>query len=109
MVGDQRAEIHRRRLPGITPGELRVDLGAHLVAATTDGGAKVHAQLTGRDPGRPATVDLRAVIADHARAAGVRHITISPCCTRCHVERYFSYRAGDLGRQISCILGPPEG
>lgn len=94
---------------GIPAAELRVHLGPAICGRCYEVSPEVHAQLTGRDPGRPATVDLRAVIADHARAAGVRDITISPCCTRCHGERYFSHRAGDLGRQVSCILGPPDG
>ena len=51
-------------------------------------------------PGQPTTVDLRALIADHARALGVRDISISPLCTRCDNDRFFSHRAGDAGRQL---------
>jgi copper oxidase (laccase) domain-containing protein len=49
-------------------------------------------------------VDLRAIIASDARAAGVRHITMSPCCTRCDNERFFSHRAGDVGRQLAVMM-----
>jgi copper oxidase (laccase) domain-containing protein len=53
---------------------------------------------------RAATVDLRALIADHAHAAGVRHISISPWCTRCHQDRFFSHRGGDEGRQLGAMI-----
>jgi polyphenol oxidase len=68
--------------------------------------ADVFAQLTGRDPGKPTTVDLRAIIADHARALGVDTISISPLCTRCDNDRFFSHRAGDAGRQVGVALAP---
>jgi copper oxidase (laccase) domain-containing protein len=43
------------------------------------------------------------LIAEHARAAGVRHVTTSASCTRCDNDRLFSHRAGDAGRQIAVI------
>jgi polyphenol oxidase len=51
-------------------------------------------------------VDLRSIIAGQARARGVRHVTISPWCTRHHNDRFFSHRAGDAGRQIGVIYAP---
>jgi len=68
----------------------------------------VFAKLTGRDPGRPAKVDLRALIADHARALGHSSHLISPLCTKCNNDRFFSHRAGDEGRQIGVIFARPE-
>jgi copper oxidase (laccase) domain-containing protein len=47
---------------------------------------------------------LRAVIADHARHAGVRHLSASSVCTRCDNERFYSHRAGDVGRQVSAMI-----
>ena len=52
----------------------------------------------------PATVDLRLLIADHARAAGVKSISLSPLCTRCDNDRFYSHRAGDAGRQLGVIV-----
>jgi copper oxidase (laccase) domain-containing protein len=49
-------------------------------------------------------VDLRALIADHARAAGVTRISVSALCTRCDNDRFFSHRAGDAGRQLGVIV-----
>ncbi|MDB4886168.1 MAG: Multi-copper polyphenol oxidoreductase, laccase, partial [Gemmatimonadetes bacterium] len=67
----------------------------------------VYGQLTGRSVTAPTTVDLRALIADHARAAGVRAITVSPFCTRCDNDRFFSHRAGDAGRQLGVVFARP--
>ena len=65
----------------------------------------VFGQLTGRDSsGISRCVDLRSLIADHARAAGVRQLTISACCTRCNNDRFYSHRCGDAGRQIGVIF-----
>jgi copper oxidase (laccase) domain-containing protein len=64
----------------------------------------VYERLTGSRPSKPTTVDLRALIADHARAAGVRHISMSAACTRCHNDRFFSHRAGDAGRQLGVLI-----
>jgi len=66
--------------------------------------ADVYGQLTGQSVPAPTTVDLRALIASHARAAGVKHITVSPLCTKCDNDRFFSHRAGDGGRQLGVIL-----
>jgi copper oxidase (laccase) domain-containing protein len=59
---------------------------------------------TGRDPGKPTPLDLRAIIADQARARGVTRITTSPLCTRCDNDRFYSHRAGDHGRQLGVIV-----
>jgi YfiH family protein len=88
---------------GARPSELRLHCGPAICGSCYEVSAEVYARLTGCDPGRPATIDLRALIADHARAAGVREITISPLCTRCDNDRFYSHRAGDDGRQLGVI------
>lgn len=89
---------------GLPASELRVHLGPSICGRCYEVSPDVHAQLTGRRPDAPATVDLRALIADHARAAGVRHITVSPSCTRCDNQRFYSHRAGDEGRQLGVMI-----
>lgn len=89
---------------GLPAAELRVHLGPAICGRCYEVSPDVHAALTGRDPGKPATVDLRALIAEHARSAGVRHISVSADCTRCDNDRYFSHRAGDPGRQLGVII-----
>ena len=90
------AMMHR----GFPAAELRVHTGPAICGKCYEVSGDVYAKLTGQDPGRPTTIDLRGLIADQARAAGVRHITTSPSCTRCDNDRYFSHRAGDAGRQL---------
>ncbi len=89
---------------GVPAHELHVHLGPAICGACYEVSPAVYAQLTGRSVRAPTTVDLRALIADHARAAGVRHVSTSPYCTRCHNDRFFSHRAGDAGRQLGVMM-----
>ena len=86
--------------------ELVVHCGPAICGRCYEVSADVYGALTGRAVERPTPIDLRALIADHARALGVREITISARCTRCDNHRFFSHRAGDAGRQLSVILAP---
>jgi polyphenol oxidase len=89
---------------GVPVGELRVHLGPAICGRCYEVSPDVHERLTGVRPAQARPVDLRAVIADHARAAGVTHITVSDSCTRCHNERFYSHRAGDGGRQLGVLI-----
>jgi len=95
-----RALEHR----GLPAAELRVHLGPAICGRCYEVSAEVYEQLSGRRADAPRTIDLRALIADHARAAGVRHIASSPLCTRCDNDQLFSHRANDEGRQLSVIV-----
>ena len=89
---------------GCSVSELRVHLGPSICGACYEVSPDVYHRLTGTLVARPTPVDLRALIADRARALGVRHITTSPWCTRCHNDRFFSHRAGDSGRQVAVMF-----
>ena len=89
---------------GCPPGELRAHLGPAICGKCYEVSAEVAAQLTGQAAAAPVRVDLRALIASHARARGVRRITTSPRCTRCDNEKFFSHRAGDAGRQVAVLV-----
>ena len=89
---------------GIAARELRVHLGPAICGACYEVSPDVYAQLTGRTPAKPTTIDLRELQAAHAAELGIRHVSISPLCTRCHNDRLFSHRAGDEGRQIGVIV-----
>ena len=89
---------------GFAAGELRLHLGPSICGSCYEVSADVFRQLTGRASSHAAEcVDLRALIAGHARAAGVRHVSTSALCTRCDNDRLYSHRAGDPGRQIAVI------
>jgi YfiH family protein len=90
-----------RRVPA---AELRVHLGPSICGRCYEVSPEVHEQLTGSRPSRARPVDLRAIIAEHARGAGVRKITVSDACTRCHNDRFYSHRAGDGGRQLGVLI-----
>jgi copper oxidase (laccase) domain-containing protein len=89
---------------GNPAAELEVHLGPAICGGCYEVSPDVHGRLTGRAVDRPTTVDLRALIADHLHALGVRAITTSPWCTRCHNDRFFSHRAGDWGRQLGVLI-----
>ena len=91
---------------GIPSGELMVHLGPAICGNCYEVSADVYERLTGRAVDRSTTVDLRAVIADHARSRGVRRISISDRCTRCDNDTFFSHRAGDGGRQLGVMIAP---
>lgn len=89
---------------GVKLAELRMHLGPAICGSCYEVSPEVVKQLTGRSVERPQPVDLRAIIAGHAKGQGVKKITTSSSCTRCHNDRFFSHRAGDPGRQVALIL-----
>ena len=89
---------------GIPSSELGVHLGPAICGSCYEVSADVFARVTGRAADRATVLDLRAVIADHARLRGVRRISTSAYCTRCDNERFFSHRAGDRGRQLGVMI-----
>lgn len=93
--------LERRGCPAT---ELRVHLGPAICGSCYEVSPEVVRALTGESVAAPMCVDLRAIIAGHARALGVRHVSASPSCTRCDNDRFFSHRAGDAGRQVAVIF-----
>jgi len=87
---------------GLPPAELVMHLGPAICGRCYEVGPDVYRALTGDTVAQPAPVDLRAVLARQAREAGA-DVTVSPWCTRCHNERFFSHRAGDVGRQLAVL------
>ena len=88
---------------GLSARDLHLHCGPAICGKCYEVSPDVAAQLTGKPSDGPMYVDLRALIAEHAAARGVRRITVSPLCTRCDNSRFFSHRAGDPGRQIGVI------
>jgi copper oxidase (laccase) domain-containing protein len=94
---------------GFAADELYVHTGPSICGKCYEVSADVYEQLTGKNPGKPTTVDLRALIADHARALGVEQISSSSSCTRCDNDRFYSHRAGDAGRQLGVMIADDPG
>lgn len=101
IVGQGIETLARRGYPA---SELRVHLGPAVCGNCYEVGGDIAGQLTGTNPGSPVKVDLHRIIAAQARAAGVRHVSSSPSCTRCNNDRFYSHRAGDAGRQLAVMV-----
>jgi YfiH family protein len=93
---------------GFAAGDLRLHLGPAICGACYEVSADVATALTGVSSSGAQKIDLRALIAEHARNAGVEAITTSQWCTRCDNTRFFSHRAGDVGRQLGVIVARTE-
>ena len=91
---------------GLAVGELRVHAGPAICGRCYEVSPDVYAELTRRSVDRRTTVDLRGVLADQAREAGVRAFSASARCTRCDADRFFSHRGGDVGRQLGVLATP---
>jgi YfiH family protein len=94
---------------GLRAPHLRVAMGAAICGTCYEVSPEVYGRLTGRHVEEPTAVDLRAVIADQARALGVRDVRADSACTRCDNDRFFSHRAGDAGRQLGVLYATPSG
>jgi YfiH family protein len=85
--------------------ELRVHLGPAICGSCYEVGPEVFEAVGLAAPGRPAPIDLRAVLARRAIEHGVEpeHVTISEHCTLCTASDLFSHRGGDRGRQVGYL------
>jgi YfiH family protein len=92
---------------GFPADELLVHCGPAICGRCYEVSADVATRLTGIPTQQPTRVDLRALIAAHARTCGVRQISLSAFCTRCDNDRFFSHRAGDAGRQLGVLMLDP--
>jgi copper oxidase (laccase) domain-containing protein len=96
--------VRRLAAVGAPAAELRVVLGPAICGRCYEVSPDVYARLTGKPVERPTPVDLRAVIADRARALGVSDVRSMSDCTRCDNDRFYSHRSGDAGRQLGLFL-----
>ncbi len=98
--------IDRLVAAGHPARELRLHCGPSICGACYEVSPDVYGKLTGKSVPGPTPIDLRALIAADARAAGVTAVSVSASCTRCHNDRFFSHRCGDEGRQLGVIVRP---
>ena len=89
---------------GAAAGDIHVHLGPCISGRHYEVGPDVYRELTSWETIRPRRVDLRAILAEQARAHGIRHLTASHLCTREDNARFFSHRAGDAERQLAVIV-----
>ncbi|HWO87521.1 MAG TPA: polyphenol oxidase family protein [Gemmatimonadales bacterium] len=91
------------RAPSFPPSRLVVHLGAAICGSCYEVGPEVAGAVLGRAVSGKSRLDLRAELARRAEAAGVGEISVSPLCTRCDADRFFSHRAGADGRQVAYL------
>jgi YfiH family protein len=90
--------------------DVHVHLGPAICGRCYEVGPEVHRGLGLTEPATPEAVDLRAVLADRALAAGVRgdRLSASTLCTRCGDAPFFSHRGGRPERQIAFLGVAPR-
>lgn len=95
---------------GSPASEVVIHLGVSICGACYEVGPEVALAVEGRRTQGRSKLDLRAVLARRAEALGVGGVTISPLCTSCDHDRFFSHRAsaGRDGRMVA-YLGRPLG
>lgn len=88
---------------GCPAAECQVHLGPAICGACYEVGPEVVEQMGRHRPAAAVRLDVRSILAEQAYQRGVRQLSISTLCTRCHNDRLYSYRAGDCGRQLGII------
>lgn len=90
---------------GSRADDLHVHIGPAICGACYEVGGEVFEALGRPMPPGPTPIDLPAVLAERAAAAGVHpdRITVSEHCTRCGAVDLFSHRRGDTGRHIAFL------
>ena len=90
---------------GTDPERLLVHLGPAICAACYTVGPEVFRALGVEVPAHAAPVEVRGVLAQQARAAGVppESITVSGLCTLCGDGNLFSHRGGRSERQVALL------
>lgn len=93
---------------GHDAASIVMHLGPSICGRCYEVGPEVYERLTGWETRHARNVDLRALLAEQAKALGVRHWSASGECTRCDNDQLFSHRAGDAGRQVAVIAAAPR-
>lgn len=93
-----------RAKAGSEAGDVMVHIGVGICGACYEVGPEV-ASACGRPATVPTQLDLRAVIADQARAEGVGRISVSTGCTAHQRDRFMSHRGsgGRDGRMVALL------
>ena len=98
--------LHRHA--GVRPADVVAHCGVAICGDCYEVGPEVVRAIDGRVVRGRSRLDLRGALVRRAEAAGVHDVTVSPLCTSCDRDRFFSHRAsgGASGRQLA-YLGRP--
>lgn len=93
---------------GARPRDLHLHFGPAIGGECYEVGPEVFEALGLAVPDGEARVDLAEVLEARAAARGVpaRRMTRSPYCTRCHRDRFYSYRGeGPRAGRMAAVIG----
>jgi polyphenol oxidase len=94
---------------GAAPGDLAVHFGVAICGPCYEVGPEVAWAVRGAGAGGKVRLDLRAELVRRAERLGVGAVSVSPLCSACDTDRFFSHRGshGDGGRMVA-YLGRPR-
>jgi len=97
-----------RELGSGAPADFVMHCGVGICGECYEVGPDVLEAVTGAAAPGPGRLDLRAILAAGARAAGIREVSVSPWCAAHDRDRFFSHRrsGGGDGRMLA-YLGRP--
>jgi hypothetical protein len=88
---------------GYSLADCHAHLGPAICGNCYEVGPEVVQAVLGQSVNGPTRLDLRQALGEQLERHGVRDVTVSQFCTRCHNEQFFSHRAGDAGRHVAVI------
>jgi YfiH family protein len=88
---------------GCPADECVVHLGPAICGDCYEVGPEVLSAVRGAPVSTKGHLDVRGRLWEQAERRGVRQLSLSLACTRCHADRFFSHRGGDQGRQLGVI------
>lgn len=88
---------------GLSLADCHAHLGPAICGKCYEVGPEVIRAVRGDAVQEPTFLDLREVLGKQLERVGVRGISVSEYCTRCHNGRFFSHRAGDAARHIAVV------
>jgi YfiH family protein len=88
---------------GLSLADCHAHLGPAICGKCYEVGPEVIRAVRGDVVQEPTFLDLREVLGKQLERVGVRGISVSEYCTRCHNGRFFSHRAGDAARHIAVV------
>lgn len=99
------------RVARVGPSDVIAHFGVAICGDCYEVGPEVLLAVEGRTARSPARLDLRAALVRRAERAGLLEISVSPLCTSCDADRFFSHRASGGGgeRQLAYLGRPAPG
>lgn len=91
---------------GVPAADLAAHFGVAICGKCYEVGEEVaRAVLGARAPSGKSRLDLRAVLVEQAAGLGIADATLTPYCTVCDFDRFYSHRGsgGDTARQIGYL------